>query len=254
MNINLEELNKSEETHLFPNAARYLNGYPIANENFARWAGVSSEIFEGFVRGETGLTYRELQGALSHAGEVSYNAMIYPNLIYLDPKRRRHRALIQEIKKIMEYLFDQITEYSEVKSHWDYVGYEEYFNTWYGQFEKGEATYSGYKFRQAVMSDMIRQLSNEVEAKIKKRKPIRGKSDTIPEDQRELKPTNWIIMIDPESTKTSHVTMWSNGSNTVFICGDNFEEVMRECERVKTTTLADKRQAYITDGIYDKRA
>lgn len=247
----IERVNNDQETHLFPNAARYLNGLSMSNENFARYAGVSCDIFEAFINGEQGLTYSELFGALKYAEPVSYEAMIYPKLIYLDPKRIRHRRIIESIREIAESFLKVDSEYCLFKTNM--AAWDSYFKTWFDEFENGRATYSGYRIRIEYLKDLQLSLNAGIQKKEENEKKRRGQSETIPQDKRISKPAEWYINIDPAIVKPySNVTMYSNGTCNVIMLSKSLEDAFKECERLKNTTVAEKKNAYLDEGIYDE--
>ena len=173
MNENTETIYSDERAYLFPNAARYLRLYPMANSNFAHRAGVSDDIFDAFLEGKEGITAIELIRALELAGSISYNAMFYPALIYLNPKRWKHRMMVENMKHATDTFFEMVEDYPEERKYWQMAGYQDDFKAWYDCFEKGEATYSGYKARIAIVFRMRDALLAQIDSNEEEKKPMR---------------------------------------------------------------------------------
>ena len=238
----------------YPNLVALTRYHSYHPDTFARFAGVTPELFTAILNGKEEMQrYEAVKIARYSNLRGLYPAiLLLPFLVMMEPTRPKHRRMMEQLS--LEY--ERIRQQADLYSKTDHARYMEYderkMKILQANFEAGKASYMEYlgMVEEINSADISAGAERERRSVRGLKEPLKEGSPLPLEERKPLQPIKYFIATGYER-RAAEITMYSSGVCAVHLFTDTLEHAQQELERA-TPAAEEKQRAYQEQGIYDK--
>lgn len=139
----------------YPNLTEVYKWHPYSDATFARYAGITTRLFNEVIKGDEKLTFTEMMN-ISRSIKMPVRALSCPKLIMLSKDNYKHRTMADEVKEALYIINDHlIYGDKEVKEHINLLDCNIKCENFLKDFLDNKATYSRYIGLKNCISDVF---------------------------------------------------------------------------------------------------